>query len=364
MKVINMANIYEIRDNTLKTFDELPAQTYVVRFSKMRGFYLELYTDIEIKEEKIYGVHLSKIDKVLRVFHNQNRNLGIILSGNKGIGKSLFAKILGVSSIEQGLPLIIVDEYIPGIASFIEKIEQEVVVLFDEFDKTFGDQSGRDNEISPQASLLSLFDGISQGKKMFVITCNNIRKLNDYLINRPGRFHYHFRFEYPSPVEVREYLEDKLVKEYYPEINKVVSFSRKVDLNYDCLRSIVFELNMGEPFEKAILDLNIVNVEKDKFDVEMHFEGNVVHKNKDIYMDIFGTEEESTWLCDQNGNYAIRVDFCPADSNYDADSRASIITADKLKFTYDESESENPKNLVPKFLVIKKRRDKNIHYVV
>ena len=37
-----------------------------------------------------------------------------------------------------------------------------------------------------------------------------------------------------------------------------MSFSRKIDLNYDCLRAIAFELNTGISFKEAILDLNIV----------------------------------------------------------------------------------------------------------
>ena len=40
--------------------------------------------------------------------------------------------------------------------------------------------------------MLSLFDGLDNGKKLFVITCNEVERLNAYLLNRPGRFHYHF----------------------------------------------------------------------------------------------------------------------------------------------------------------------------
>lgn len=37
------------------------------------------------------------------------------------------------------------------------------MILFDEFDKTFA--KGR-NESDPQANMLSLFDGVAQGKKL------------------------------------------------------------------------------------------------------------------------------------------------------------------------------------------------------
>lgn len=106
----------------------------------MTGFYLEKYNEFDIKENKIYGNHLDKVNKVNKViksFELFDRNLGVILSGNKGIGKSLFAKLLAIKANEKGYPLIVVDSFIPGIASYLESIQQEVVVLFDEFDKTF-----------------------------------------------------------------------------------------------------------------------------------------------------------------------------------------------------------------------------------
>ena len=173
MTTIKIGNRYEIYNELLETFDTLPVKVYNVRFAKMTGFYLESHADLQISE-KIYGVHNSKIAKVLNSFKSFNRNLGVILSGQKGIGKSLFAKQLSIKAIDSGLPVIIVDRFIPGIASYLESIEQEVLVLFDEFDKTFGNVETGENEANPQDGLLSLFDGIAQGKKLFVITCNDI----------------------------------------------------------------------------------------------------------------------------------------------------------------------------------------------
>lgn len=102
MRVISSGNTYEVFDDSLKTYDKFPVQTYVVRFSKFKGFYLEKYMDIEIKEDKIYGVHMEKVEKVLRSFEKFDRNLGVILSGDKGIGKSLFAKLLSIEAVNRG----------------------------------------------------------------------------------------------------------------------------------------------------------------------------------------------------------------------------------------------------------------------
>ena len=59
MRAISTGSTYKIFDDTLRTYEKLPVQTYVVRFDRQTGFYLEKYVDISIPEEKIYGVHIE-----------------------------------------------------------------------------------------------------------------------------------------------------------------------------------------------------------------------------------------------------------------------------------------------------------------
>nr|DAK76589.1 MAG TPA: ATPase [Caudoviricetes sp.] len=373
MKAINRGdNTYDIFDDTMQVFEKLPAQSYVVRFSEIRGFFLEKYNDMEIKEPKVYGVHTEKVNKVMNMFERQDRNLGVILSGDKGIGKSLFAKMLSNAAIERGIPMIVVDRYIPGIASYIEDIEQEVMVLFDEFDKTFGEVKSKAGEASPQTNLLSLFDWLSSGKKLFVVTCNELYKLNEYLINRPGRFHYHFRFEYPSANEIREYLTDKLQQEYQKEIDNVISFSNKISLNYDCLRAIATELNTGLTFCDAIKDLNIVNTEQQSYNLMLRFKNGVSFKAKDISMDMFGDDgDKNVYMYDNKGRNNVDITFNPCNAVYDTGKFAHIVPADAVKVEYYFGDSEDEKAMETALkdagvecLVINRKVSRNIHYNV
>ena len=260
MHIVESGKRYRIFNNAITTYDQLPPKTYRVDYDPdTRTFSLLEAHDFEIPETKIYGQHLDKVKKVLNAMDKMNRNLGVILSGDKGIGKSLFSKCLGLKARKKGIPVILVNEYNEGIANFLEEIEQTVMILFDEYDKTFNDK-----KYNCQAEMLSLFDGVSAGKKLFVITCNEIQSLSQYLINRTGRFHYHFRFLYPTADEIRDYMEDKLDKQYYDEIENVIAFSVRMNLNYDCLRSIAFELNNGLKFQEAINDLNIIRISQYK----------------------------------------------------------------------------------------------------
>lgn len=367
MKAISIGTKYEIYGDSLKAYDRLPAKTYTVRYAKSSGFFLEARADLEVKE-KIYGVHPEKADKVLEAFTLFERNLGVILSGDKGIGKSFFARLLCAKAVEAGYPVIIVDQFIPGIASYIESVEQEAVFLFDEFDKTFGGVHPGENEADPQSGLLSLFDGISQGKKLFVITCNSLYKLNDYLVNRPGRFHYHFRFNYPSAGEIREYLTDKLGEQYSSEIEKVIVFSKKVALNFDCLRAIAFELSLGGTFETAIQDLNIINTNEGTYHVTLHFEGGAIMEAKRCRLDLFNSDDmERVALRDNNGRDLVIVGFNPLACSYDEVRHATVIPAEQLTLDctdyYGEEVQAETQKLIPEYLSIVRTAERNIHYL-
>ena len=309
----------------------------------------------------------EKVNKVLNAFPNFNKNLGVILSGAKGIGKSLFSKILAVEAVKKGLPVIIVDTYIPGIANFIEEIEQEVLVMFDEFDKTFGNIKAADGMANPQTELLTLFDGLAQGKKLYVITCNNLNTLSDYLVNRPGRFHYHFRFDYPTDSEITEYMRDKLHKEYYGEISKVIAFSKRVSLNYDCLRAIAFELNTGLQFQEAIKDMNILHINNTVYIATLY--------TKDGKKD---TEEKSLDLFDKTANHSLyfTIDgkwfytkFSGVDVRYDFDRHIDFVDGKDIEIVPDEDYADLTKEEKKKYenikidrIVFARKEEKGLHY--
>ena len=254
MNIVSAGSRYMVYGEDVQTYKILPPGAYKVEFSKMTGFSLSVHNDLLVKE-KMYGTSYKKADKVMNTFNHLDRNMGVILSGPKGVGKTMFARRLAELGKEQGLPLILVDAPYPGIEDFIESIEQECIVLFDEFEKTF--RKAKEEEGGPQERLLSLFDGIDGGKKLYVITCNRVSGLNEYFLNRPGRFHYHFILSTPTGDEVREYMEDNLDGDARKYIDNIVTLSSMSAFTYDVLRAIAFELNLGNSLSETMMDLNI-----------------------------------------------------------------------------------------------------------
>lgn len=334
MNVVHSGNQFQIYGDALKTYEKLPLGTYEVNFHKMMGFFLTSHSELVVNEEKIYGSTPSKVEKVLRGFQAVDRNFGVILSGRKGIGKSLFARQLAIRAKDYGLPLILVPTYYPGIADFISSIEQEVIVLFDEFEKTFASQENS----NPQEEMLPLFDGIDNGKKLFIITCNELHKLNSYLLNRPGRFHYHFVLGNPNPDEIKEYMTDKLKPEYHHLIKKLIGFSLNVDLTYDVLRAIAFELNMGYSFEETLMDLNISKEGAPKFNIRIEFSDGSYRTANGQRINTYSNERVYVWFNDKSGHSgdSIRLDFTPSDVVLDMDHAEMTLDPSKVERYIDE----------------------------
>lgn len=294
MNIVSTGDRFVVYGEDVKTFHNLPADTYRVEFNKMTGFYLSKHNDLIVRE-KVYGPYAAKVQKVMSTFKALDRNMGVILSGPKGVGKSMFARLLAEVGQDENLPLIIIDAPYPGIEDFIASIEQECIVLFDEFEKTF--KGDKDGHSSPQENLLSLFDGIDDGKKLYVITCNEVRSLNTYLLNRPGRFHYHFILSAPTGDEIREYMEDNLVGDARKWIDKVVALGGMSAFTYDVLRALAFELNQGYDLTETMLDLNIERERYLYLNIKVTFKNGIsVTSIDNVDLDMFNNRNNNVWL--------------------------------------------------------------------
>lgn len=284
MKIINSGNTYHIYDSYIKTSDKFNVGTYKINFSPQSGFSVSKTYDLKPIDSKIYGSHYEKLAKIEKSYDMFDRSLGVLLSGGKGIGKSLFVQLLAEKYIQKGYPVFIIDRSYPGLINYLDSIEQEIVVIFDEFEKNFYVDRD-DNDCDSQEDMLSLLDGTSHQKRLYIATINEIDHISTYLINRPGRFHYHIRFNYPTYDEVIAYLKDETKGVSFDEIKKAAIFSQQTRVNYDMLRAIAFELNLGETFENAVKDLNIIKDKANAYDVFIQAKDGRKYKFK-VYLDL------------------------------------------------------------------------------
>ena len=251
--------------------ETLPAGNYTIGQDMMGNLFLEKIESFTIGT-KLYGDTTRHTDRMLRTFMDRDVSTGVLLNGEKGSGKSLLAKNLSVRAAEEGIPTIVINQPWVGdrFNSLIQSIEQPCVVLFDEFEKVYGEDE--------QEQMLTLLDGVFPSKKLFVLTCNDKWRIDKHMRNRPGRIFYMLDFKGLDPDFIREYCEDRLNnKEYIERIVQITgTFSA---FNFDMLKALVEEMNRyNEPPQEAMKMLNAKPEysEECKYKVHLHVDGKLI----------------------------------------------------------------------------------------
>ena len=146
-------------------------RVYNLKYKPFQGPILEMDGMLSLPD-KIYTTADEDVfvNRIIKYFNERcTNNLGVLLTGLKGSGKTLMSKQLAVKT---NLPIIVVD---PGFRArdlndFFLKFNQPVVVLFDEIEKN--DYCWDTNDLLP------FLDGVQKsGKRLVIMTCNSDSKL-------------------------------------------------------------------------------------------------------------------------------------------------------------------------------------------
>lgn len=249
-------------DEPMIQFPKLNNVIYKLFWDEYRkSFYLKKVMEKFTFGYKLYGLETSLIERVAKTYANtENGNIGILLNGLKGTGKTVSAKIM-CNRLAQ--PVVIVDAHYENCHNFLNSIPENITILIDEYEKVFGEAS----------DMLTIMDGAlnSAYRRVFIFTTNNLY-VDGNLIQRPGRIRYLKKFRDLAPEVVEEIVDDILQhKQFKDECVRFISSLEVITV--DIVKAVILEVNIHEEPPEAFANVfNVVKL-KGKYNIFCEEEG-------------------------------------------------------------------------------------------
>ena len=276
-------DVYRLRDKALR-INKLENAVYMLSADD-HGFYLEKIEETFAFDYKLYGLEKSLIARTHKTYMNSKGNLGVLLNGVKGTGKTVTAKLI-CNAIN--IPVILVNIAIPGCHIFLNGIPQDITIFIDEYEKVFKEEA---------ADMLTIMDGAlnSEHRRMFMLTTNKLH-INENLIQRPGRIRYLKTFSDLQPDVIEEIITDRLKHKAFKD--DLVKFISNLEIiTVDVVNSIIDEVNIHNESPTVFKDVFNVKKISGKFNILLVDEATgatkELYKNTQIYpRKVDGNEDE------------------------------------------------------------------------
>jgi len=217
--------------------------------------------------DTLFGNTAARAAKVFATYNDRETGTGVLLTGDKGSGKTLLSKYLSNLVLDAGMPVILVNQAYAGdgFNTFMNDIGH-CCVIFDEFAKTYTDE---DQDSTAQDALLTFFDGTMSAKRLCIVTENEEFRINDFMKSRPGRMFYHFRYGKLDETTILEVCEATMTS---GKEEQLLEFSRRVQVfSYDILGALIEESNRFP--DASILeladDLNVPVIDSMRFNYKV-----------------------------------------------------------------------------------------------
>ena len=270
---LRSGNVFKPIEGSFETVNNISRGIYNIGLSRT-GWFINKYADEFTFNYKLYDLQNDFCNYVIKTYNKTKGNFGVMLTGTKGTGKTVTAKVL---ANRLNLPIIIVknmDEQNQGMIEFINQFNFDCILFFDEFEKQFDEDD---------STILQIMDGVynSKYRKIFLLTTNNL-DINENLIGRPSRIRYVKKFGNLPLSVINTYLDDNLK---VPEARKeIIDFIGTLSIStIDILKTIVEEVNIHGSINKSKDFFNVSTLNYNYSAIRASLTYGRYYGNRDIY---------------------------------------------------------------------------------
>lgn len=254
MKILKSADEVYLQnvDSVKEKLSDLGDRVWMVKYNPNKDIYFLKEKERFKIPSKIYG-QTTITDRWLKsIADNPEDNLGILLSGLKGCGKTQLVKFFCKKS---KFPTLIITEAYSD-QQFMDFITDPALgrfnLLVDEFEKTYV----KDSDVS---KFLTLMDGSFKTKINFLLTINN-PAISEFMMNRLGRIKYRIHYESLEEDVMNDVINDLLIDKSKENVKSIFDLFDKVGFcTFDTLICVLREMNAHkESAIQASKHLNLV----------------------------------------------------------------------------------------------------------
>jgi hypothetical protein len=260
-------------DEVTSQLDLLPTAVYKLQYNEMMNkYYLVRITDKFVFPYKLYNTENQFVERVKKTWHNTTGNMGILLNGIKGTGKTVTAEQI-CNIMDQ--PVIIIPAAYKGLTNFLNELQQDCTVFIDEYDKIFDKYSN---------SLLTVMDGVlkTNSRMLFLLTSNN-QWLEQNMLQRPSRIRYIKEYGDLPLSTIIEIVDDMLIHTHHRKQTIAMIASMPI-ITMDLVKSVIQEVNIHDEDPEIFRSYFNVNGSDERKEYDIYYlneqGGKVLHTPK------------------------------------------------------------------------------------
>jgi SpoVK/Ycf46/Vps4 family AAA+-type ATPase len=247
-------------DEVTSQLDKLPVAIYKLQYNELVGkFYLTRISEKFEFSYKLYNIETDFVTRVKKTWDNTDGNMGILLNGIKGTGKTVTAELI-CNNMNQ--PVIIIPTPYKGLTNFLNELQQDCTIFIDEYDKIFDKYSN---------SLLTVMDGVlkTNSRLLFLLTSNN-QWLEQNMTQRPSRIRYIKQYG-DLPLEtIIEVVDDMLIHKHHRK-DTIAMIATLPIITMDLVKSVIQEVNIHDENPETFRSYFNVNGEDERKEYNVYY---------------------------------------------------------------------------------------------